>query len=132
MFGRVISVFVQETLETIDLIFRDIVIEVGKSVVTLTPVKTGRLKGNWQLSVQAPVTHSLIRYDGVGDSTLSDLVNTAGTLTGGQVAYIVNNLTYAGFIEHGGSRFKAPEGMVGPTQTKFEIIIRDAISKYKM
>lgn len=131
-FSLDVTRFIEDSLNAIEAVAKDIIIEIGESVVTLTPVKTGRLKGNWQMTVGSPSMHSLIRYDFRGHETLEDINKGAMSFTAGQIAYIVNNLSYAGFIEDGGSRYKAPEGMVKPTMAKFNFIIGEAIKKYKI
>lgn len=131
-FSKDIDSFIVSAISSIENVAKDIIIEIGKSLITLTPVKTGRLKGNWQLTVTSPASHSLIKYDKSGNETLSTMMSKVESFTAGQVAYIVNNLSYAGFIENGGSRYKAPDGMVRPTEAKFNFIINEAIKKNKI
>lgn len=128
-FSIQIDDFVNETLQAIDNTLQEIVIKIGDSLVYLTPVLTGRLRGNWQLTLGAPSNQSLVRYDKNGGVTMRDLESKAALFTAGQVAYIVNNLTYAEKIEKGGSRKSTY--MVFLTEARFETIIAEAIRNNK-
>jgi hypothetical protein len=87
-FNKQIDEFIKQTTEQVDLTLQDIVIEIGRNVISLSPVKTGRFKGNWQMSVNTPVNFSLNTYDSSGESTLAGIVNDSKTFTAGEVAYI--------------------------------------------
>lgn len=120
--------FVNETLQAIDNTLQEIVIKIGDSLVYLTPVLTGRLRGNWQLTLGAPSNQSLVRYDKDGGVTMRDLESKAALFTAGQVAYIVNNLIYAEKIEKYGRQSRM---MVFLTEARFETIIAEAIRNNK-
>lgn len=128
-FANALTNFATSTSQVLDEIFQEVVIDIGTRVITLTPVLTGRLKGNWQATVGSPSTKSLVRYDKTGDAAISDLIAKAKTFSAGEVAYIVNNLIYANFIELGGSPNKAPDGMVRVTAAEFEAIVRDVVKR---
>ena len=105
--------FIKRTgLET-DIVIRKIVLDAHKMVTRKTPVKTGRAKGNWNVSV----------------SFIDRSVNESATSTprgspaiaphlrkgdGLKVNYIVNSLPYIRRLEYGHSK-KAPNGMVRVT-----------------
>lgn len=125
-FSAQIGSFATTATEKIDAIFRDIVVEIGESVIMLSPVDTGRFKGNWQLTVGAPSSQSLINYDKDGLRTLEQLVSDANKLDASQRAYIVNNLRYAQPLEYGYSQ-QAPSGMVRVTLARLQQIISDAV-----
>lgn len=127
-FSIQIDNFVNETLQAIDNTLQEIVIKIGDSLVYLTPVITGRLRGNWQLTLGSPSNQSLVRYDKDGGVTMRDLESKAALFTAGQVAYIVNNLTYAEKIEKYGRQSRM---MVFLTEARFETIIAEAIRNNK-
>lgn len=127
-FSIQIDNFVNETLQAIDNTLQEIVIKIGDSLVYLTPVLTGRLRGNWQLTLGAPSNQSLVRYDKDGGVTMRDLESKAALFTAGQVAYIVNNLIYAEKIEKYGRQSRM---MVFLTEARFETIIAEAIRNNK-
>ncbi|AYN94429.1 HK97 gp10 family phage protein [Pseudomonas sp. LTJR-52] len=109
----------------IDETIRAIVIEIGSSVIRMSPVDTGRFRGNWQFNLDAPALGQLETTDKDGAETISRLVAEANSFTAGQVAYIVNNLPYAVELEYGHSQ-KAPQGMVRVTVARFQQIVREA------
>lgn len=125
-----INRWTEETEQSIDDVLQTVVLMVGKSVVTLSPVKTGLFKGNWQLTIYGSANSSLIRRDPEGNSTLADIAATANTFTAGQVAYIQNMVTYGYDLEYGYSN-QAPEGIVRVTALKFAQIVEDAVRLHK-
>ncbi|MDX9668767.1 HK97 gp10 family phage protein [Pseudomonas sp. P8_250] len=112
--------------------FRQIVVEVGTSVVMLSPVLTGLFRGNWQMSVDSPVKHSLIGTDPEGAATISELRTMAATLTAGEVAYIVNNLEYGYNVESVGWEVTPPYMPVRRTLAQFTELAKEAIAKNKV
>lgn len=126
-FAESLAAFAEQTKEAIDDVFREVVIEIGTSVIQLSPVDTGRFKGNWQFTVGAPSSQSLDTFDKSGHETIAALVAEVSKLEAGQVAYIVNNLVYAIPLEYGHSQKKAPSGMVQITLARFQQIVEEAI-----
>ena len=98
-FAKDIDIFSGIVQKSITGTIQKFIIEVGKDVIELSPVLSGRFKGNWQLTIGTPSTQSLNTFDPSGSATISKLISGAQTLTPGQVAYIVNNLTYGYNIE---------------------------------
>ncbi len=125
-FAESLAAFAEQTKEAIDDVFREVVIEIGTSVIRLSPVDTGRFKGNWQFTVGAPSNQSLDTVDKSGHETIAELVAQASNLEAGQVAYIVNNLVYGVPLEYGHSD-QAPAGMVQITLARFQQIVLEAI-----
>lgn len=129
-FSAQLQQFAEQTKDQIDDIFRDIVIEIGSSVIRLTPVDTGRARANWQFSIDSPANASLDEYDKAGFNTIAKLVGEVQTLEAGQTAYIVNNLIYSIPLEYGHSR-QAPTGMVRVTLARFQQIVSEAVRQNK-
>lgn len=129
-FASIINNWADNTKTNIDSVLQDVVIELGSSVVRLSPVLTGRFKGNWQLAIDVPTTNSLIRYDPSGGETIQEIKDNAKGFTAGEIAYIQNHVLYGPDLEGGTSR-KAPEGMVGITVVRFANIVRAAVLKHK-
>jgi len=125
-FSAQLGQFAEQTKEKMDIVFQDIVIEIGESVIRLSPVDTGRFKGNWQMTIDQPSNKSLINYDKDGAQTIAQLVNDANRLEAGQKAFIVNNLRYAIPLEFGHSQ-QAPSGMVRVTLARFQQIVAEAV-----
>jgi len=132
-FGKDIDMFSRLVQQAMEDTFKKVVIEVGDTVIGLSPVLTGRFKGNWQFSINSPSSQSLISYDPAGASTLSRIVAGTQALTVGQVAYIVNNLTYGYNIEIDGWPSGKPAYMpVRTTAEQFTQIVEDAVREFRV
>ncbi|WP_338546874.1 HK97 gp10 family phage protein [Pseudomonas benzopyrenica] len=116
-----------QALAAIEQTIQDIVIQIGESLINLSPVDTGRFKGNWQFTIGSPADSSLITTDPEGDATIAKLVAAVNALEPGQVAYIVNTLVYGIPLEYGHSQ-QAPLGMVRRTVAEFERIVADVVA----
>ena len=85
-----------------------------RGIVKMSPVDTGRFRGNWVTSVGA--ADMVTKYDNVRPAGQS--INEADTKLsaseGVKPIYIQNNLPYANRLENGYSR-QAPAGMVAIT-----------------
>lgn len=125
-FAATLRQFRDQTLADMDEVFRRVVIEIGTTIIRLSPVDTGRFRGNWQFTVDAPANASLDNYDREGHETIARLVSDAQHLTFGQTAYIVNNLVYAIPLEYGHSQ-QAPTGVVRITIEGFQQIVDEAV-----
>lgn len=125
-FALQLQQFRDETLETMDEVFRRVMIEIGTTVIRLSPVDTGRFRGNWQFTIDAPSSASLDSYDPEGHETIAQLVAEAQHLSYGQTAYLVNNLIYAIPLEYGHSG-QAPAGMVRITLAGFQQMVDQAV-----
>lgn len=129
-FDSVIEGWVSNVETMLDEILQDIVIDIGIAIVKITPVKTGRLRGNWQLTINSQATSSLNTFDPDGSSTISEIIRRAESLSSGDVAYIANNVLYGTNIEWYGSR-KAPNGMVRVvgSPSEFLRVVNEAVAR---
>ena len=128
LFEDVINRWVEEVEEDVKSILQTVVFRIGREVVTLSPVDTGRFKGNWQLTIGSPATGSLLRYDESGGITLGDMQRVVRTLSPGQVAYIQNTVLYGYDLEYGSSpQARDPDGMVRVTAAKFTMLVNEAV-----
>ena len=73
-FMDTINGWIEETEDKIDDCLQTIVLKLGENVVTLSPVDTGRFKGNWQLSIDTTTSASLLREDPDGYLALADML----------------------------------------------------------
>lgn len=81
-------------------------------IVKRTPVDTGRLRGNWQASINTELSGTLSEKDKSGDSTINEASNEISRLEVMKDIYIfINNLPYAARIENGYSE-QRPTGMM--------------------
>lgn len=125
-FALSLAEFAQQATEAIDASLREIVIELGGSLIRMSPVDTGRFRGNWQFSVEAPAAGTLDEVDPSGAVATARLVGDSIVLRAGETAFIVNNLPYAIPLEFGHSD-QAPGGMVRVTVARFQQIVLEAI-----
>lgn len=138
-FMDTINKWIETTESKIDDVLQTIAIKVGESVVTLSPVDTGRFRGNWQMTIDSPASSSLLRYDQDGHTTIAEIAAKANSFTAGQIAYIQNHVLYGNDIEYGlyngptskvtdeGFSRQAPAGVLRITESQFVKIVQDAI-----
>jgi len=98
---------------------RLITLQMLNGVVRRSPVDLGRFRGNWQVSLEAPVLDVLSALDaagglGGGEATLNANLGAVEGLKAFSISYVQNNLPYAGVLEDGSSK-QAPGGMVSVT-----------------
>lgn len=131
-FSSQLEGFVKATEHAMTNTLREIVVEVGIGVIKFSPVRTGRFKGNWQMTVGTPSTHSSSGTDPSGEATIAELKVMAATLNPGEVAYIVNNLTYAYNVEVMGWEVTPPYMPVQRTLSEFTALVTEAIDRNKV
>lgn len=125
-FAEQLEDFADYAKEMADEIFKSVVIQVGASVINLSPVDTGKFLANWQFSIDSVNSGEIDATDQMGDETLARFVREVGPLTYGKTAYIYNNLVYGPSLEYGHSR-QAPRGMVRITLARFQEIVNQAV-----
>jgi hypothetical protein len=125
-FDADLQAFARAVGQSLDKTVRAITIEWFSSTVLSTPVDTGRLRGNWQLTIGAPASSISATLDPTGSVTLGNIVRGVGGM--GKVTYLTNNLDYASKIEYGGSPTKAPRGMVRINFARIKGIINRTVA----
>lgn len=118
----------------IDTVIRKSTIELFGSVIKMTPVDTGRAKGNWQCTLSSPARGEIDRLDGAGlgstngSAAYGDVLTTVkGT---GSVVYLTNNVPYIGKLEYIPNYSKqAPNGMVRLSLQRFGGIFAEMSKK---
>lgn len=118
--------WVEQTESNIDNSLQTMVLLIGRSLVTLSPVDTGRFKGNWQLSIDSTIDNSTLRLDPEGDAVLAEFARKINSFTAGQIAYIQNHVLYGYDLEYGSST-QAPDGVVRVTAAQFGRIVEEAV-----
>jgi hypothetical protein len=116
----------------IDTQIRKSTIELFGSVIKMTPVDTGRAKGNWQCTIGSPATSEIERDDGSKKDSLSsskayeEVVKTVPR--SGNVVWLSNNVPYIRNLEYGSSQ-QALSGMVRVSLERFGSIFADNATK---
>lgn len=119
--------FIRRFNSRMEAIGRDVVINVGRSVVQKSPVDTGRFRANWQHGFTSPAVGVLDVMDRSGANSMTGI--TAGaTANPIGVHFISNNLPYAQALENGSSQ-QAPLGIVGITAVEFKDIFNVAVRR---
>lgn len=103
-------------------------LDVFSNVIRLSPVDTGRFRGNWQPSAGAPVAGELELLDPSGGAVTAKVSGFVEGVEAGDVIYMVNNLPYAEKLEDGSSQ-QAPNGMVKLTVQRFQPIADKVIAQ---
>ena len=90
--------------------------EVFSNIIQMTPVDTGRARGNWQCTIGSPFT----REDDTGD--VLKMQNTLPRRAG-SVVYLTNNVPYIQKLEYDAHSRQAPNGMVRVSVALFEGVL---------
>jgi hypothetical protein len=98
--------------ELVGVFYRRISLEILRGVVFLTPVDTGRARGNWQLTLVDPANGERSDWD------KRDPVREGAALLAAmkelQVVWVSNNVSYIRYLEQGSSD-QSPAGMLAVT-----------------
>jgi len=118
----------------IDKDIRARTIGVFRSIIMMTPVGDpsqwqnpsaappgyvgGRARGNWQCSLDAPVTNEIDRIDASGSGPMNEVISTVAS---GRVNYLSNNVPYIRRLEYDQPPHskQAPQGMVRISLQRF-------------
>lgn len=131
-FMAAIDAFVDKAHGNTDLVVKGLGIRILARLVRMSPVDTGRFRGNWQVAFDAPADGALETYDKSGSQTLA-----SGSLimerfkVGVRDIYFTNNLPYAYELEFGSSQ-QAPEGMVRVTAVELVRYLRQATEELRL
>lgn len=122
--------FAGKANESTDRFRRAVIMELFGSVVRDTPVLTGRLRGNWQTSVGAPILGTVKTRGGkapnvVPSEIMAEIMAASEESSGKDASvYLRNNLPYAARIEFDGWSYKkAPAGMMRKNVARIRRII---------
>jgi hypothetical protein len=111
---------------------RAVSIKLFSAIVMDTPVLTGRLRANWNTSLDAPDKSTGEGGDPSGVGTIAEIVATCEAGNADNVMIFTNNLPYAYRIEYEGwSSVKAPQGMVNRNVLRFKRILKDQLQYTK-
>lgn len=117
-----VSKWTAETEAKIEIAIRKIALDVFAEVIMMSPVDTGRFRGNWQVAIGSIPSGTLEIDDKAGTATLAKAQAEALGLKAGEVIYLVNNLPYAAALEYGHSQ-QAPGGMIRLTVQRWKPIV---------
>ena len=120
-FAGQIKTFSTKAIAKSEKAFKNTCIGLSVAIQKDTPVDTGRLRGNWQPSVNTPATSTLMDTDSSGSKVMQKIQDTGQRIKLGNTYFFTNNLIYAPRIEFDGhSSQKAPQGMVRVNVTRWK------------
>jgi len=128
-FAGKIRKFNIDAINATDKVKQGVAIELFTSVISDTPVDTGRARGNWQSSENAPKKGTIDRLDKSGSAAISDVAITV--TSGPSDKFMTNNLPYIDGLEEGRSR-QAPTGMVRKNIARLRRILAAQVRKNKI
>ena len=100
----------------VDREVRALTLGIFGSVIKMTPVDTGRAKGNWQCTIGQPASGETST---MGESAaMSAMIGVVPHQAGKQV-YLTNNLPYIQKLEYDAHSSQAPAGMVRVSIARF-------------
>jgi len=102
---------------------KKVAFDILKGVVMMTPVDTGRARGNWQVTVGEQPREGIEEADKTGDRAKARGLAEIELTLPGEVIWIHNNLPYIGALERGHSG-QAPHGMLRVTLNSVEGMFR--------
>lgn len=121
--------FREKSIREVTRVKRAVGIKLFSAIIMDTPVFTGRLRANWQISVNEPdpnVSYSL--EDKTGAMMIRILGEEAKKVQYDDTFIMQNSLPYAYRIEYEGwSHTKSPEGMVRRNTTRFARLLSEAV-----
>ncbi len=120
-FSGDLAKFAEKAGVSMDTVVKKVVVEVGNSLVRMTPVDTGRARANWNISENAPDASTNFQVDPAGMATMGKIASY--NVQAGGVYVISNSLPYIERLEHGWSK-KAPAGMVRVTAARFQHFVK--------
>src|SRR5690606_21815546 len=115
--------FNRKTKDSLDRTRRIVIIKLFSADIKDTPVLSGRLRGNWQTTINSPATGVI----GIRDeaAAIAEVKRMADRRKGSDVVIPRNNLPYAYRIEFDGwSKVKAPQGMMRRNVVRFQRLPR--------
>ena len=139
-----IEKFVKKTGANADKVVRNVVLDIGKSLVMKTPVGDpkywrskppkgyagGHARGNWQHSVGNRVIEEIDCIDKSGRKSIDRIDQSIPQSAAGLVHYVQNSVPYIKRLEEGHSR-QAPHGMVALTEIEFKDYMAQQLAELK-
>jgi len=128
--------FTKKAEKNAEKIFRGTTISLFGKIIKRTPVKSGRLKGNWQIDINAPASGTVDTTDttpikGIGAGSTLKIASKVKIAELHDSIYMTNNLPYAQLVENGNYSTQSPAGMVGVSIAEFQREVERQARKVK-
>ena len=125
-FADQLRAFEAKTLEKMGRAARKVSLDAFSEVIRMSPVDSGRFRGNWQPAIGSMPSGTVELLDPSGDIVIAKVQGVVAGMNPGDVIYMVNNLPYAQRLESGWSG-QAPAGMVRLTVQRWQPIVDEVI-----
>lgn len=129
-FSAQIAGFGERTTRRVQEVRRGVSLKLFNSVILDTPVKTGRARGNWQVSTDKPIVGEISREDASGRAVMAEVEAEVKKSDGDAPLFLSNSLPYIQKLEEGGSK-QAPEGMVRRNVVRFGRLVAIEVANKK-
>lgn len=121
----------QKAGDKADLVVRKTALELQTSMVSMSPVLTGRFKNNWQSGIGSVNTDTSADEDKSGAGAISRTVAVLQGWRAGQTIFLTNSLPYAYRLEYDHWSKKAPQGMVRLTVQNYAQALKKSVEGIK-
>ena len=125
-FADQLRMFEAKTTDKMNRAARKVSLDAFSEVIRMSPVDTGRFRGNWQTAIGSMPSGTVEATDPSGNTVIAKVQGVVAGMNPGDVIYMVNNLPYAQRLESGWSR-QAPAGMVRLTVQRWQPIVAEVI-----
>jgi len=130
-FSTQLDGLINRTRQRMESAVKEIASELGETVVSRTPVETGRLKGSWFSTLNNPsVTFSGVE-DKAGTGSISRIDSAVQSYELGDVIYIINSTPYGRFVEYGTSKM-APRSFVRSTIADAPQVVNATVRRFNI
>lgn len=129
-FKRDFAALLKKAGDKAEMVVRKTALELQSSMIEMSPVDTGRFKGNWQCGVGVVNTATDSGEDKTGAGAIGRTQAALGSWKVGQTITLSNSLPYARRLEYGWSK-QAPGGMVRLTVQNYSRALAKAVASIK-
>ncbi len=124
-FAQEIKKWSDEALSNINQAKRAACLELARSVILDTPVKTGKARANWQASLNQAADGVLEQTDISGEAAMARVEQVLANMKLGDSFVLSNNLPYVAELEDGSSN-QAPNGMLKRNVASWPSLVKKA------
>lgn len=119
-----------------EMVIRKTALELQTSMVEMSPVDTGRFKGNWQSGIGGINYDTSAAFDKTGTGTIGRTYTSLQGWKPGQTIFLTNSMPYARVLEYGRKNGKpgsmqATNGMVRITVLNYGHALRNTVAEMK-
>lgn len=129
-FKRGFSELLKRVGDKAEMASRKVALDLQTSMVEMSPVDTGRFKGNWQCGLGTANADTSQPEDKSGPGAIGRTEEVLQGWKPGQKIMLTNSLPYSRRLEHGWSK-QAPAGMVRLTVQNYGKYLVEAVKGMK-